>query len=188
MTAFLSQTTTSNKFNSSFGNKKLGKCVSCTFEAVKLKIIKTVCDEREINRSFASEPWVFFPEAAPCFAYQTGLSRLMGEGLPFLLNSLETVQTLFHKLRFLIKICCSDLFSPCKCLTISMWFLSQGLTHFAGLVSVCRSSLRHWIDAASSMDVSDNRWKLSPNENPTPLVQPPSASQLLASSLDENNI
>lgn len=54
------------------------------------------------------------------------------------------VQTLFYKLwDFWSKIHRSDLFSPYKCLTTSMWFLSQGLTYFAVIVCVCRSSLMY---------------------------------------------
>lgn len=45
MTALLSQSTRSEKFNLSFGNEMLGNFVSCTFEAVKLKIIKISCHE-----------------------------------------------------------------------------------------------------------------------------------------------
>lgn len=45
ITALLSQSTRSKKFNSSFGNETLGNFVSCIFEAVKLKIIKISCDE-----------------------------------------------------------------------------------------------------------------------------------------------
>lgn len=144
MTAFLSQRTRSKKFNSSFGNKMMENFVSCTFEA-GLKLSVMIWNTRN-KQIFWLRNISFLPRGSVLLWIPSCVRQVNGERRSSISTELtgNYVQTLFYKLwDFWSKIHRSDLFSPYKCLTTSMWFLSQGLTYFAVIVCVCRSSLMY---------------------------------------------